>query len=196
MELFLIRHGQTNWNKEKKIQGSIDISLNDVGIKEATDRADYFFKNNIIPDAIYCSNKKRAIESATLIAKKFSLKPIVIENLEEMNLGLWEGKTWKEVQRQYPKELSIFESKDCKYFSSHNGESYVDVAYRVIKELKNICNKEKNKKNIFVVTHGAVIMTIRLFLEDKNWQKKNINLIPKNLEFVKINEKEILDYEF
>ena len=43
MELFLIRHGQTNWNKEKKIQGSIDISLNDVGIKEATDRADYFF---------------------------------------------------------------------------------------------------------------------------------------------------------
>lgn len=196
MNIFLIRHGQTNWNKEKKIQGICDVPLNEVGIEQAKDRAEYFLKEKIIPDKIYCSNKKRAIKTASILAEKFSLQPIITDDLQEINLGTWQGKKWADIRCEYPKEFEEFEGKDGKYFCKYNGESYDDVSKRVIKKLKEICKKEEGKNNIFIVTHGAVIMTVRLSLKDKNWIKKDPNLIPRNLEFIQFNEKEILEYEF
>lgn len=194
MDIYLIRHGQTNWNKEKKIQGTIDIELNEIGINEAKEVSNYFLKEKIIPDKIYCSDKKRAIKTATIIAEKFLQKPIITKDLQEIDLGIWKGKTWDEVIEEYPNEFNLFEGENCKFFKGHMGESYVDVIERVMKRLKIICKEEKYKKNIFIVTHGAVIMTVRLFLKDKDWTKKDTSLIVKNLGYVKISSKEILDY--
>lgn len=193
MNIYLIRHGQTNWNKEKRIQGTIDIELNEEGIKEAKRCANYFLKEKIIPDKIYCSDKKRAIKTATILGEKFLLKPVITKDLQEINLGIWQGKKWGEVIEKYPYEFNLFEGENCKFFKLHMGESYVDVIERVMKRLKIICKKER-VKNIFVVTHGAVIMTLRLFLNDKNWTKKDTSLIVKNLGYIKISDTEILNY--
>ncbi len=89
MNLYVIRHGQTEWNVMKKMQGSIDIPLNKKGIKQA-----YITKKNldhISIDVIFCSPLKRAKQTAEIINKGRNLEIIYDERLKERNYGEFEG---------------------------------------------------------------------------------------------------------
>lgn len=95
-EVFLIRHGQTSSNVDKKYQGSKDIPLSNLGIKYMTLLADSFTPRH--PTRIYCSPLIRAKESANIIANKLGVKSLGVKNdLHELLYGIWEGMTENEV---------------------------------------------------------------------------------------------------
>jgi probable phosphoglycerate mutase len=86
---------------------------------------------------------------------------IPIDGLEEINLGSWEGLTWKEVREKYPTEYEEWYQKR-RYTKAPNGESYQDMIDRVLEAIHKII--ASNKDNVAIVTHGAVIMCLQCYI--------------------------------
>ena len=148
--IYIIRHGQTDYNVLGKITGRIDISLNDNGIKEAYEVKDIL--KNVKFDYVFSSPLKRTIETAKIIANK---KIISDERLIERFNGELEGKKKNELPKNFD-----FKSSD------YNMEPVSLVAERVRSFFDEIIKKYP-KKNILVVTHGGVIINIRYYFEGR-----------------------------
>ncbi len=107
--IFLVRHGETKWNVQHRLQGNQDSPLTTKGIEQA-----YEVKRSLEQYAIdqaYVSPLKRARDTAEILLKDRKLNPIVINNLREINLGPWEGKTRKETKLSHPYEYNAFWNK-------------------------------------------------------------------------------------
>lgn len=96
--IYLVRHGQTAWNKEEIFRGRADIPLNETGLKEAELAAEYFRGLKI--DHIYSSPLSRAYQTAERIARVCSLEVQRSEGLVDMSFGIWEGRTLEEIKRE------------------------------------------------------------------------------------------------
>jgi probable phosphoglycerate mutase len=161
MKLFLIRHGQTDWNIKGKIQGSTDIELNDTGIKQAEDLSVSILEKNIKFSKIYSSPQRRAVKTAEILSKVTNVGYISVEGLEEINFGEWEGLSWVEVKEKYPTEYKEW-YVNRRYTRPPRGESYQDMLQRVLTRIHKIVNA--NCDDIVIVTHSAVIMCIQCYL--------------------------------
>ena len=161
MKLLLIRHGETEWNIKGKIQGSCDTELNDTGIRQAEELSSKMLENKYNFSKIYSSKQKRASKTAEILSKATNIEYAVIEGLEEMNLGVWEGLSWAEVKEKYPAEYEEWYI-NRRYTKTPKGESYEDMLKRVFAAIKNII--KENREDVVIVTHSAVIMSIRCFL--------------------------------
>jgi probable phosphoglycerate mutase len=117
---------------------------------------------------IYTSSQKRARQTAAILSKAANLELIVIDGLQEVNLGLWEGLSWSEVRDQYPTEYEAW-YHNRRYDKSHNGESYQEVVDRAMKTLHTII--KDNDSDIAVVTHNAVIMCLQCYLTDTPFEE-------------------------
>ena len=106
MKLYLIRHGQTDWNVAGKIQGSTDIPLNDMGRRQAACLARGMEKRPV--EKVFTSTLSRAYETGLAIGKSQNVPVEQLEGLEEVGYGVWEGMTMEEIQEQYPKELELW----------------------------------------------------------------------------------------
>lgn len=157
MKLLLVRHGETQWNVAKKIQGSADICLNETGRFQAAKLGKTLkeYQNKIAK--IYTSKLLRAKETAEIIGAELNLEVKVLEGLEEMCMGLWEGMSWKNVEKEYPKEYQIWFQKR-RNTRVPQGESYQEVLERLVPALQEIVKKEK--EDTLVVTHSADIMSL------------------------------------
>lgn len=100
--VYLIRHGETEWNKLGKFQGSTDIALSEDGIKQAFLAAEVL-KGKF--DYIYASPLKRAKHTADIIGGASNVITQIEPHIKEINFGLWEGLTFEEIKEQYPKEF-------------------------------------------------------------------------------------------
>ncbi len=100
MRLYIIRHGQTAWNREEVFRGTRDIPLNEVGLKEAAALADSLHKIRF--DALYTSPLSRARQTADAVAKHQSLSPQIEPLLTDLNFGAWQGRPHEEVKQEYP----------------------------------------------------------------------------------------------
>lgn len=163
MKLLLIRHGQTDWNLQGKIQGSCDIELNDTGIKQAEDLSSKLLMRNYKFTKIYSSKQRRAVKTAETISRVSNVEYITVEGLEEMHLGDWEGLSWVEVKEKFPFEFEEW-YKNRRYTKTPNGESYQDVLQRTISSIHAII--DKNRDDVIIVTHGAVIMCLQCYLNN------------------------------
>ncbi len=161
MKLLFLRHGQTNWNLENKIQGSSDTMLNDQGIEQAKKLAKNILKSNHNICKIYTSKQMRAIDTAKILSLYMTVDYEVVEGLEEINFGEWEGLSWNEIKDKFPEEY-IKWCNNRRYSKSHQGESYQEMLERVLKAIKNIISK--NRENVIVVTHSGVIMALQCYL--------------------------------
>lgn len=161
MKLFLIRHGQTDWNLKGKIQGSYDSELNEAGIIQAEELSKKIIENNYEFSKIYSSRQKRAMKTAQILSKATNVDYIQINGLEEMNLGEWEGLSWAEVKEKYPSEYDEW-YKHRRYTKTPNGESYQDMLERVLISIRNII--KENCSNVAIITHSAVIMCLQCFI--------------------------------
>ena len=151
MEICLIRHGETDWNKLSKLQGRKDIELNKNGIIQANACADYL--NNTPFELIITSPLKRAKQTAKIIAERKRLPLIEMQEFIERNYGDAEGMTVEECQIKFP---------DRQY---PNQESKEDVRKRVMNGLQQI-QKEHKASNIILVAHGGVINSILAMLSN------------------------------
>lgn len=146
--VYLVRHGETEWNKLGKLQGWLDSNLTKVGESQAAELQNFFQEIGI--DSVYSSDLGRAIATARIILP--TIEPIIDARLREIYLGSWQGK-----------ELSVLE-KDPLYrqylytpdiFQQSTQEEFETVADRMFACLKSIA--QKNDKKIVIVSHGIAI---------------------------------------
>lgn len=161
MKVYFARHGQTDWNILAKVQGTTDIPLNENGIQQARKLCEFLKENSIGFEKIYTSYQVRAKQTAQIIDEQFHTGYEIVNGLEEMNLGLFEGHTWDEIESLYPEELKLWNSYK-RYNKSPEGESYQMVLERLFKALDYIFEKNdpSSDKNVLIISHGAVIMTL------------------------------------
>ncbi len=158
MKVYLLRHGQTDWNAVKRWQGNTDIELNNIGIKQAECVAERFVDTNI--GAIYASNLSRAKTTAEVIKNRANKKNIelVIENdLSEIKLGDWEGLTYGEVSEKYPDEYKRWSTNHAEVIG-YGVENYHDLQQRAFNVFDKICSD--NTEDILIVSHGAWIKAL------------------------------------
>ncbi len=161
MILYLMRHGQTDWNVKHRSQGWNDIALNENGIAQARIAAEKL--QNIEIETIYSSDLKRAKKTADIISAHLDLPVHYTKRLREMNFGKAEGVKKTDLPAKFPYIYSAFndiknpERYDIGY---PNGESIGDVQQRFMKLITKLY--EDGRKNVLIVTHG---MLVRIFCE-------------------------------
>lgn len=191
MKIYLIRHGETDWNKRNIIQGSNDTILNDIGRKQACELAKKMHNDkNICFTKVYTSKQKRAVETAKIISEALDKKYIIVDGLQEMDLGSFENHTWDEAKKKFSYEFSLW-MKNRRYKRVPCGESYQDVLVRALDALKKII--ESNSENVAVVTHGAVIMAILCLLSKTSFDDI-LKFSTLNTSICEIDSKSVLEY--
>ena len=127
MKLYLVRHGQTDWNKEKRLQGQEDIPLNDFGRHLAKETG--IGLRNVRIDHCLSSDLKRAQEKANMIIDEGSNKvPIIMDKrLKEIAFGEWEGKSVARNQMEVPDEFLKFYDDPEHFAGAPGGESFAEV---------------------------------------------------------------------
>ncbi|MCI1959729.1 MAG: histidine phosphatase family protein [Clostridia bacterium] len=170
IKLYLIRHGETDWNTTKRFQGWSDIELNKNGLKQAKLLGERFKKIKI--DEIYSSPLKRAVKTAEPIAKANGIEVKTNENFKEINFGKWEGMTRDEISEIYGSEFDDF----IKAPETHTfpGEiSFDNVTKRLVKGLNEVL-RGKNNMSIAIVSHGGIIRLMMKYLLDirEPWYNK------------------------
>jgi len=175
--IILVRHGETDWNKQGRFQGQIDIPLNQNG-KGQAQAASEFLKDVSIQKA-FSSSLSRPRETAQIILKEhpgidISLK----DNLIEIGHGKWEGKLESEIKSDWPDLLKMWKSLPEKV-QMPDGENIKEVSTRSIKGWMEICKSLKNDETALVVAHDAVNKTILCHLlgltPSKIWMVKQGN---------------------
>ncbi len=156
MAYYLIRHGETEWNHSKKIQGWKDVDLNDLGLFQAEMLAKYYQHTHV--DFIYASDLKRAYKTAHIFSE-ITHKDIIKEPLlREIDFGAWEGYTWKEILVQYK---DFFDQGGINDFDSaiHGGESLLSFKKRAYSHFLSLVSQHKDQ-DVFIFTHGGNIRMI------------------------------------
>lgn len=159
MNIYLLRHGETDENKNRFYYGKLDVSLNEKGRIQALKARG--FLEGVKFNKVYTSERLRTKETASLVVEKGFNNFISDKRINEMDFGEFEGKDYKEIQKLYPKEYETW-SSDWIEFSPPGGESYLEV-YNRVKELMEELLREQDE-NVLVVTHGGIIRTIFCFV--------------------------------
>ena len=155
MLLYLVRHGETDWNRDHRIQGLSDIPLNDTGREQAAATGRLLRRRSW--DAVITSPLSRAFETGSIIARELGLPtPSTDGALVERNYGEAEGLDWEEVRRRFPDEAHV-----------PGRESRRQVADRVMPALLAVARTYEGRA-VVVVSHGGVIRTVLNELEPGN----------------------------
>lgn len=163
MNIYLLRHGETEENKSKNYYGKLDAALNDTG-REQSERAGKLIRE-IRFDQLYISERKRTRETAEIALNSKGLNLKKDSRINEINFGIFEGKSYEEIKRDYPLECEAWD-KDWKGFTPEGGESYLQFYSRVKEFFEEAINQES--QNILIVTHGGVIRTILCYVLGEN----------------------------
>jgi len=182
--IYIIRHGQTDWNIEHRTQGQTDIVLNTEGIKQAELITQKIV--NLKIDSIISSDLKRAYMTAQIINEKFNKIIVADKRLREFNFGTLEG-----IPRdQITQEIWGKFNENPKQF---NAETKKEVFNRIKSFIDDIKSENLNK-NVLVVTHGGPIRMINYYMDngdnfnDKKYLDEYMNLKIKNLDLFIIDE--------
>ncbi len=158
-KILLIRHGETQWNYERRIQGLKNIPLSKNGMQDAEKLALFMGSKFEVINNIYSSDLKRAYQTAIPIAKIYQKNIITRKELREQSFGKFEGRILDELS---PKELDEFRSlkKNSEYSipkSENDAEPFVKFKDRIIKEINKIIENTLDNEISVIVTHGGVI---------------------------------------
>lgn len=149
----IIRHGETAWNAETRIQGQLDIGLNETGRWQAQQTAATLAGEKI--DAIVSSDLARAHETAQAIARAHGLAVLTEPGLRERSFGLFQGKTYAEIEAQMPEEALLWRKREV-HFAPGGGESLTVFRERVAHCMRHIALRHAGQ-HLVVVSHGGVL---------------------------------------
>lgn len=156
--LYLLRHGESEWNILNKIQGQKDTNLTSKGILQAKQVAKSLANEKI--DKIYSSDLKRAFDTAKIIGQSLGLEVNCLKELREINFGVWEGLTTNEVKEKYMKEHTVWMTKPHELIIP-NAEKLIDLQERLLGFINLLIKKNENKNHL-IVSHGASIKAMIL----------------------------------
>ncbi len=158
--LCIVRHGETAWNAEHRVQGQLDVPLNAIGQAQALAVSKVLTQESF--DAIYSSDLSRARQTAAPTAGFFAIKVILEKDLRERHYGIFERLTYAEVKVRYPEDYARFEARDPEY-AFRTGESLREFSARSISVIARIA-KENEGKSVLVFTHGGVLDKLYRFV--------------------------------
>ncbi|MCG8538729.1 MAG: histidine phosphatase family protein [Clostridia bacterium] len=162
LRLYLIRHGETEWNLRAKTQGCKNIQLSKRGILQGKLLGEKLKENDEEYKKIFSSDLDRCYLTAKSIAKKLKIDIEINRGLREMSFGDWEGLTLEEIKKSYSKEYIRWRNEPCKA-SIPKGEDLKTVQERCLESVKDIIDKYDDG-SIIIVSHGVAIKTIILGL--------------------------------
>lgn len=154
--LILVRHGQTDWNREGRVMGFNPIPLNTTG-REQVARAAEFLKPLTVA-AVYSSPIQRAMESAQLLAEEFSLSVTPFEAVKEINYGDWVNTTFAEIKKA---DADLYEryQREPSQMQVPGGEAPLHVQERAVAGMQQLIKRHATE-NVIVVSHADVIKVI------------------------------------
>lgn len=151
--LVLIRHGETAWNAETRMQGQRDVGLSDAGRWQAERVAQALHSEPI--DAIYASDLCRATQTAAPLAQSIGRAVLTERGLRERAFGVFEGHTYAEIDRRWPEAAARWRARDAK-FAPDGGESLDAFYVRCIETAHRLCASHAGHTLVWV-THGGVL---------------------------------------
>jgi broad specificity phosphatase PhoE len=154
--ILLARHGETDWNREKRWQGLADLSLNERGREQARALAEAL---EAVPiRAVYASDLRRAYETAVVVAERKGLEVTPMQELREVDVGSWTGLSYDEVKERFPDAYAQMRSRSGTGWES--GETYAEMGRRVLEAMRRIA-REHPGDAVLVVTHSGPIRTVQ-----------------------------------
>src|SRR6266576_5537411 len=141
-ELLLVRHGETDWNAEGRLQGHTDRPLSDFGRRQAHELAEELDDEEL--EAIYSSDLARASETAEIVGRRLGLPTVLDPDLREKDWGTWEGLTAVE--------------RDRVEFVGESTEAHQE---RILRALRRIAERHPGDRRVLVVTHGGSMRRVQ-----------------------------------
>ena len=151
--LLLIRHGETAWNAEHRIQGRLDVPLSTTGVWQASRLAERLAGEAI--DAVVSSDLARAWMTGVPLADAHGLSMVAEPRLRERVFGIFEGKTLDEIAAGHPEEFAAWRARDVGWRMT-GGESGTEFIGRVLQAMQEIAGTYAGR-TVAVVTHGGVL---------------------------------------
>jgi broad specificity phosphatase PhoE len=158
-ELLLVRHGETDWNVERRFQGHADPPLNAAGRRQSRALAADLAREPV--DAVYTSDLARARETAEIVAGHVDAPVIPLRGLREIDVGEWQGLTWPEIEERYPDGVRGWHETGHGWRA---GETYEQLAERVLSALHDIAARHRGGR-VLIVGHGGTVRVVRAFVE-------------------------------
>jgi broad specificity phosphatase PhoE len=153
--IVLARHGETDWNRQRRFQGRADPPLNDAGREQATALGDLLAGEPVA--AIYSSPLRRALETAAILGERFGLPIETLDGLLEIDTGSWTGLTRGEVEQRFPQAYGRWIDHGPGW---EDGESYEQVEERVAATLDQLSRRHPDDV-VLAVTHSAPIRSVQ-----------------------------------
>lgn len=154
VQLYLVRHGQTDCNVKGVYYGAFDAPLNETGLRHAQNYQKFFCE--IPVDYIVTSPLIRASKTAEWIAVNKKVSVILDEDLAEQNFGIFENKTYEEIKEEFPKETALW-NENWIYEAPRDGESFFSVYKRAVRACERLC---KLDGTVVVVGHMGTLRNI------------------------------------
>lgn len=157
-EIWLVRHGETPWNAERRVQGWEDVPLNDTGIGQAQALGRHLAQlrdAGTAIDAIYSSDLKRAHQTARIVAESLGLEPRLESGVRERHYGVLQGLIFNAMQEHQPEATAIWQSREPEA-ALPGGESLGAFHRRVVSAVDAIARRHPGER-IMVVSHGGAM---------------------------------------
>ncbi|MGZ5847184.1 MAG: histidine phosphatase family protein [Ramlibacter sp.] len=152
--IIAIRHGETSWNADARIQGQLDIGLNETGRWQAQ-RVGQALADEPIT-AVYSSDLERAQATAQSISEVKGVPVIPHEGLRERSFGMFEGRTFDEIHQTWPEHANSWRKRIPEWQPPEGGESLLQLRERVTRTLEQLAARHPGEQ-IVVVAHGGVL---------------------------------------
>lgn len=156
--IYLIRHGEVEGAETPRYNGHADVPLSERGIGQYHRLKERLAATRI--SACYTSDLSRCAVGAEIIGARLGLTPVRERNLRELDIGLWEGKSWAELMEEYPREWRA-RLADMANYRAPQGESLTDLSNRVMPVFKGIGGRHTGEE-VLVVAHGGTNRVILL----------------------------------
>ena len=153
--IVLVRHGETDWNRERRFQGHADVSLNESGRRQAEALADALAGESFA--AAYSSPLRRALETAEIVAARLGIPFEPRDGLMEVDVGSWSGLTTVEVEQLFPDAFRRW--AETRTGGWTDGETYDELGVRVMAELLDLAERHPGE-TLLAITHGGPIRSV------------------------------------
>jgi probable phosphoglycerate mutase len=159
--LYLLRHGETDWNRERRAQGQQESRLTDEGRQQARDLGKRLATQPL--DLIYCSSSLRTRETADLAFADREMPIQYCDKLREIRMGDWEGRLYDDIRTQDAVQFDAFWHSP-EDFLVNGAETFTELQHRAVSRVQEILN-ESEHSHIAIVSHGAWIKAFLCAIE-------------------------------
>jgi len=156
--VFLVRHAETEWNKEERFQGHVNVPLSSVGRRQAESLGDWLGSLALPFAALYTSDLGRALQTSEAIGISIGLSPVAEPAMREIHCGEWQGLLASEIADRHPEDLNAWRTvvDSC---AMPGGESLVEVQARIYDFYQEAATRHAGQV-IILVTHGAALTAL------------------------------------